>query len=160
MAYHLDLHSLLRMILLRTARRSISCPTHGATQLRYLALIRHSKSQTRVHMQPSELPEITVQELKSLIDMNEKFVLLDVRKDWEYSIVNLGGRLIPLDELLDRIDELSGHENDLVVVHCRSGGRSAQAVLHLLASGFSNVKNLAGGTLAWSKEIDPTKPTY
>ena len=111
-------------------------------------------------MQPSDLPEISVQELKALRDRNETFLLLDVRKDWEYDIVNLEGTLIPLDELMDRLDELAGHENDLVVVHCRSGGRSAQAVMYLVASGFTNVKNLAGGTLAWSREIDPSMPTY
>ena len=111
-------------------------------------------------MQPSDLPEITVQELKALQDRNETFLLLDVRKDWEYDIVNLEGTLIPLYELMDRLDELAGHENDLVVVHCRSGGRSAQAVMYLVASGFTNVKNLAGGTLAWSREIDPSMPTY
>lgn len=93
-------------------------------------------------------------------DSQDDFLLLDVRKNFEYKIVNLGGKLIPLDELMDRLDELAGHENNLVVVHCRSGGRSAQAVMYLLAAGFNNVKNLAGGTLAWSREIDPTMPTY
>ena len=93
-------------------------------------------------------------------DGNEEFVLLDVRKDWEYKIVNLGGKLIPLGELTDRLDELSGHEDDVVVVHCRSGGRSAQAVMQLQAAGFTKATNLAGGTLAWSREIDPSAPTY
>ena len=111
-------------------------------------------------MQPSDLPEITVQELKAMRDNDEDFILLDVRKDWEYDIANLGGKLISLDELSDRLDDLVGHENDLIVVHCRSGGRSAQAVMFLLAAGFSKATNLAGGTLAWSKDIDPDLPTY
>ena len=107
-----------------------------------------------------QLPEITVHELKSMLDNGEDFLLLDVRKEYEYKIVNLGGKLIPLKELVDRLDEITEHENDLIVVHCRSGGRSAQAVMFLLAAGFKNVKNLTGGTLAWSREIDPSMPIY
>ena len=107
------------------------------------------------------VPEITVQELRHLIDENQQPFILDVREEWEYSIANLGGHLIPLKQLSDRIDELERHQEDeLIVVHCRSGGRSAQAVRFLNAAGYANVKNLRGGTLAWSKEIDPSLPTY
>lgn len=107
------------------------------------------------------VPEITVQELKHLIDKNEQLFILDVREEWEYSTVNLGGHLIPLKQLSDRLDELESHrEDNIIVVHCRSGGRSAQAVRFLHAVGLTNTKNLRGGTLAWSKEIDSSYPTY
>ncbi len=109
----------------------------------------------------NHVPEITVQELKQLIDQNQQPFLLDVREEWEYSTVNLGGHLIPLKQLSDRLDELEPHrEDDLIIVHCRSGGRSAQAVRFLHAVGLTNTKNLRGGTLAWSKEIDPSYPAY
>ncbi|MCY4233615.1 MAG: rhodanese-like domain-containing protein [Bacteroidetes bacterium] len=107
------------------------------------------------------VPEISVQELKQLIDSNQKPFILDVREDWEYSIANLDGYLIPLNELVDRVDEIEKqHDESLIVVHCRSGGRSAEAVRFLNAAGITNAKNLRGGTLAWSKEIDPSLPTY
>ncbi len=109
----------------------------------------------------NHVPEITVQELKHLIDNNEQPFILDVREEWEYSTVNLGGHLIPLKQLSDRLDELEPHrEDNMIVVHCRSGGRSAQAVRFLHAVGLTNTKNLRGGTLAWSKEIDSNYPTY
>ncbi len=107
------------------------------------------------------VPEITVQELKYLMDNNQKPFILDVREEWEYTIANLGGHLIPLCELVDRMEELDKYRDDnLMVVHCRSGGRSAQAVRFLNAAGHLNATNLRGGTLAWSKEIDTNLPSY
>ncbi|MCY3999587.1 MAG: rhodanese-like domain-containing protein [Bacteroidetes bacterium] len=108
------------------------------------------------------VPEISVQELKQLLDNNQKPFVLDVRQEFEYSIANLGGHLIPLNQLSDRLNELDEHlaSDQLTVVHCRSGVRSAQAVRFLHAVGYTNTKNLRGGILAWSKEIDPSIPTY
>ncbi|MCY4674545.1 MAG: rhodanese-like domain-containing protein [Bacteroidetes bacterium] len=107
------------------------------------------------------VPEITVRELKQLLDENKRPFILDVREESEYAIANLGGYLIPLGELVDHVEELKKHcDDELIVVHCRSGGRSAQAVRFLHAAGLLNAKNLRGGTLAWSKEIDPSLPTY
>lgn len=107
------------------------------------------------------VPELSVHELKTLMDENNLPFILDVREEWEYETANLGGYLIPLGQLSDRLDELESHQDDdLIVVHCKSGGRSAQAVRFLEAVGYPNVKNLRGGTLAWSKEIDPELPTY
>ena len=106
------------------------------------------------------VPEITVQELKAKMDADDTPFVLDVRSSKEYETANIGGTLIPLDEVGDRIDELKPYMNSPVVVHCRSGARSARAVMMLQAFGFADVKNLRGGTLAWSKEIDPSVPTY
>ncbi len=108
----------------------------------------------------TSVPEITVHELKALIDAGKTPFILDVREPKEYEIANLGGNLMPLGEIVNRMDELRQHKNEHVVVHCRSGGRGAQATRFLLAAGFTNVQNLRGGTLAWSKEIDPSVPTY
>lgn len=109
---------------------------------------------------PPSVPEITVQELKAMQEQGETPLILDVREEHEYAIANLDGTLIPLQQLPNRLDELEDRRDELIVVHCRSGGRSAQAVQYLRAFGFENAKNLKGGILAWSREIDPTMPTY
>ena len=132
---------------------------------------RFATVRRRVRLRPPEpitppmsdpsIPEITVQELNAMLDAGQSPFILDVREEREYAIANLGGHLIPLGQLVDHVDELMAHQDDpVVVVHCRSGGRSAQAVRFLQACGMPNVKNLRGGTLAWSKEIDPSVPTY
>ena len=99
------------------------------------------------------MTDITVQELKKLKDEKADFFLLDVRDPFEYDIANLEGHLIPLRELPDRLDELNPEQ--LIVVHCKMGGRSSQAVAYLQANGFNNVRNLKGGILAWINEIEP-----
>jgi len=107
------------------------------------------------------VPEITVRELKERLDRGERPFILDVRRQNEYDIANLDGELIPLDELPRRLDELEAHrEDDLLVVHCRTGGRSERAVELLRREGFSGAVNLKGGTHAWSDDIDPSMPKY
>ena len=108
----------------------------------------------------TSVQEITVHELKALMDADQTPFILDVREEKEYKIANLNGHLVPLKKIVDRMNELEPYKNDLVVVHCRSGGRSVQATKFLQAIGFKNVRNLRGGTLAWSKEIDPSVPAY
>lgn len=108
----------------------------------------------------ANVPEITVQELKALMDSGETLFILDVREPHEYDIANLNGILIPLQQLPHRLDEIEDHREEQVVVYCRSGARSAQAVQYLQAMGFDQAVNLKGGVLAWSKEIDPSMPTY
>jgi len=121
-----------------------------------------SKSIPMAERSDSLVPEITVQELKDLLDDHQNPFILDVRQESEYSIANLGGYLIPLNQLCDRLSELEQQtpSDSLVVVHCRSGVRSAQAVRFLHAVGYTNSKNLRGGILAWSKEIDSSIPCY
>lgn len=106
----------------------------------------------------SRVPEIGVEELKRRLDNKDDVFVLDVREPHEYQICNLGGHLIPLGQLPMRIDELEKDRE--IVVHCRSGKRSADAVEVLRANGFSKVWNLAGGILAWADKIDPTMPKY
>ena len=102
--------------------------------------------------------EITPEELKQRLDRGEKTFILDVREPYEYSIVNLGGHLIPLGELPKRVKEIDSSED--IVVYCRTGARSARAVQFLRQAGFKKVKNLVGGIDAWAQRIDKTMPRY
>ncbi|MGF7042153.1 rhodanese-like domain-containing protein [Mucilaginibacter lappiensis] len=102
--------------------------------------------------------EITVQELKEKIDSGEDFQLIDVREDFEFETSNLGGQLIPLGGILIEADKVS--RNKPVVVMCRSGKRSAAAIMQLQQLGYTNLSNLQGGILAWAAEIDPTLNVY
>lgn len=102
--------------------------------------------------------EITVQELKEKIDKGEDFQLIDVREDFEYETSNLGGQLIPLGGILIEAEKIN--KDKPVVVMCRSGKRSAAAIMQLEQRGFTNLYNLNGGILAWAAEIDPTLNVY
>ena len=104
------------------------------------------------------IPEISVEELKRRKDAGEDLFVLDVREPHEYQICNLQGHLIPLGQLPQRVNELDPERE--IVVHCRSGKRSADAVDFLQKQGFEKVKNLAGGILAWADKIDPKMPKY
>ena len=103
--------------------------------------------------------ETTVRELKARIDGGQSPVILDVREPPEAAICRLpGARLIPLGELARRLGELDrGAE---IVVHCKSGARSAKAVALLREKGFTRASNLTGGILSWINEIDPSLPRY
>jgi len=95
------------------------------------------------------MKDITVQELKKKIENQEDFFLLDVREQMEYDLFNLNAKLIPLGELSNHLKELEEYKNKEVIVHCRSGKRSGVAKTLMVRQGFSNVKNLLGGVLAW-----------
>jgi len=102
--------------------------------------------------------DISVEELKRLREERADVVLIDVREPREYEICDLGGRLIPLASLAGHLDELDRDAH--IVVHCRSGGRSATAVKAMRAAGFQNAWNLNGGILAWIDRIDPSLTKY
>lgn len=93
--------------------------------------------------------DITVQELKTKLDNKENFVFIDVREQYEYDEFNIGAKLIPLGNIQAALEDLEDHKNDEIVVHCRSGARSAGAQQLMQAAGFTNVRNLTGGVLAW-----------
>ncbi|SDM83224.1 rhodanese-like domain-containing protein [Siphonobacter aquaeclarae] len=95
--------------------------------------------------------DITVQELKERLDKGEKLNLIDVRNPDEYEEQNIGGLLIPLGDLPDRIEEIENLKDEEVLIHCRSGARSARAQQFLEAQGFTNVRNVLGGILAWNE---------
>ena len=104
------------------------------------------------------MKEISVQELKEKIDKGEDFQLIDVREDFEYETSNIGGVLIPLGGIMIEADKID--KNKPVVVMCRSGKRSAAAIMQLEQHGYTNLSNLKGGILAWQAEIDPTINVY
>lgn len=106
----------------------------------------------------SGIPEISVEELKQRLDAKDDLFILDVREPHEYKICNINGYLIPLNDLPKRVSELDSSKD--MVVHCRSGGRSAKAVEFLQKAGFTKAKNLTGGILAWADRIDPKVPKY
>jgi adenylyltransferase/sulfurtransferase len=105
------------------------------------------------------IPTMTVSELKQKLDNHDKFVLLDVREPFEWDICHLDqAKLIPLGQLPSRMSELDSA--DEIVIHCKSGGRSAKAVRLLQEAGFSKLHNVEGGITAWAEEIDPSVPKY
>jgi sulfur-carrier protein adenylyltransferase/sulfurtransferase len=107
---------------------------------------------------PTHMADMTVEELKQRLDRGDDLFVLDVREPHEYQIANIGGHLIPLNDLPKRVSELDSSKD--IVVHCKMGGRSAKAADFLRQSGFSRVHNLAGGINAWAERIDPKVPKY
>lgn len=107
----------------------------------------------------SDVPTMTVHELKQLRDAGDDHFLLDVREPHEQAICRIeGAKLIPLGELENRTAELPSGKR--ILIHCKSGGRSARAVSKLRELGFENVWNISGGIIAWAREIDPTMAEY
>ena len=108
--------------------------------------------------QKTIVKEITVQELKFLFDSKKDYQLIDVREQFERDIANIGGKLIPLGEIYSQITEIK--KDKQVIIYCRSGRRSAEAVTILeKATGHGRLYNLKGGILAWAAEIDETVST-
>jgi molybdopterin/thiamine biosynthesis adenylyltransferase/rhodanese-related sulfurtransferase len=106
----------------------------------------------------TDVPAMTVEELKQQLDSKKDVFILDVREPHEYQICNLNGYLIPLGDLPKRVHELDSSRD--IVAHCRSGVRSGKAVTFLRQAGFKKVHNLTGGILAWADQIDPKMPKY
>jgi adenylyltransferase/sulfurtransferase len=103
--------------------------------------------------------ETSVEELKTRLDRGEKVFILDVRNPEEIHICRIPGTIvIPLPELPQRFRELD--RNQEMVVHCKSGMRSAKAIAFLRQQGFTKLKNLKGGILAWADRIDRTIAKY
>lgn len=102
--------------------------------------------------------DVSVEQLQALRSGAGEFRLIDVREQAEYDVCEIGGELIPLGTLAGRMDELDRSAH--IVVHCKTGGRSAQAVKAMRKAGFENVWNVQGGILAWIDRIDPTLTRY
>lgn len=98
------------------------------------------------------MKEITATELKQLKDNKIDFQLIDVREEYEFDEVNINGELIPMGDIMDNLDKIS--KDKQVVVHCRSGKRSATVIGALENQhGFTNLYNLKGGILAYIEEV-------
>ncbi|MCX7868839.1 MAG: molybdopterin-synthase adenylyltransferase MoeB [Terrimicrobiaceae bacterium] len=107
----------------------------------------------------ADVPEMTVEELSARIRRGEAPVVVDVRERFEWEINRLpGARLIPMSELHERMSELDSSEE--MVLYCKLGPRSAEAIRQLQAAGFAKVWNLEGGIAAWAERVDPAMPRY
>lgn len=95
------------------------------------------------------MQDITVLELKARLDQGETPMIIDVREPWEFEEFNIQGKLIPLSELPGQLDSLAEYKDSEIIVHCRSGARSATAKAFLAQQGFANVRNLLGGMMDW-----------
>jgi rhodanese-related sulfurtransferase len=96
---------------------------------------------------------ITVSELKQKIDSKEDIQLIDVREPYEHSGFNIGGKLIPLGEIVQHIDKIATDKP--VILYCRKGIRSQVAIQRLQEKfPFTNLINLIGGTEAWKKQLN------
>ena len=147
-------------------RRNPECPVCGDDPT-VTALIDYDEfcAPGERHMDASQgsnaIPHITPAELKQRLDAGEKLTIIDVREPFEWDIANLGAfgaRLIPLDQVLDRKAEIDPDTD--VVVHCRSGSRSAGAIRQLRSHGYERLMNLKGGIRGWAEDVDPSMPTY
>jgi len=97
---------------------------------------------------------ISVEEIKKRLDAGESLHLVDVREPHEHADFNIGGILLPLGQVQQMdIDDIEPWKSDEVIVYCRSGNRSGMASMMLESAGFTNVKNLTGGMLAWQERI-------
>jgi adenylyltransferase/sulfurtransferase len=104
--------------------------------------------------------EVTASDLKAEMDAGEDIQLIDVRQPDEYAFARIeGAKLIPLGEIISRMNEIDPARN--TVVHCKMGGRSARAIEALQRAGFvGRLRNLRGGITAWSNDVDPRVPKY
>ena len=144
-------------------RKDPDCPACGehptVTELiDYEQFCGISPAASAAAMTPEE-GEATVEELKSRLDRQDPFLLLDVREPQEFEICRIPGSvLIPLGDLASRLSELEGRDD--MIVHCKSGVRSGKAVRLLREAGYGKARNLTGGILAWIDRIAPTLPKY
>jgi rhodanese-related sulfurtransferase len=101
------------------------------------------------------MQNITVEELKSRIDSGENLMIIDVREPDEYAAYNIGATLYPLGKILNmQLDELDEYKDKELIVHCQAGKRSMQACMVLEQVGFTNVKNVTGGIMAWKAKFN------
>lgn len=144
-------------------RKNPDCPICGTnptvTQLidyqQFCGIVPESKQEKAVK---NGIPQLSVKELKRRLDAGEDLLILDVREPYEYQIANIGGVLIPQNDVPKRLAEID-RERD-IVVQCRSGARSQRIAEFLAQAGYPKVVNLAGGILAWADEIDPKMQKY
>lgn len=109
-----------------------------------------------------QLPsEIDVTSVKRMLDENAEFLLLDCRTVEEAEMVSIAGsKLVPMDQLPDRVAELELHKRGRIVVYCHLGGRSQMVTEWLRQQGFQNAQNMTGGIDAWAIQVDSRLPRY
>jgi rhodanese-related sulfurtransferase len=103
------------------------------------------------------MKDITVQQLKQKIVDKESPILIDVREPMEYQMFNIGAELIPLGGLVQQLDRYEEQKDTEIIVLCRSGARSGTAKVLMERAGFTKVRNLTGGMLAWIEMEEGSK---
>jgi len=144
-------------------RKNPECPACGENPTvkelidyeHFCGIVPESKEEKSVK---NGIPQLSVKDLKQRIDAGEDVFILDVREPYEYQIAQIGGKLIPQNDVPQRLAEIPRDRE--IVVQCRSGARSQRIAEFLKQSGYPQVVNLAGGILAWSDEIDPKIQKY
>lgn len=144
-------------------RKNRECPVCGDNPTvkelidyeHFCGIVPESKEEKTVK---NGIPQLSVKELKKRLDAGEDVFVLDVREPYEYQIAQIGGKLIPQNDVPQRLGEIPRDRE--IVVHCRSGARSQKIAEFLKQSGYTQAVNLAGGILAWSDEIDPKVQKY
>jgi molybdopterin/thiamine biosynthesis adenylyltransferase/rhodanese-related sulfurtransferase len=144
-------------------RKNPECPVCGENPTvkelidyqHFCGIVPESKEEKAVK---NGIPQLSVKDLKRRIDAGEDVFILDVREPYEYQIAQIGGKLIPQNDVPQRLSEIPRDRE--IVVQCRSGARSQKIAEFLKQSGYQQVVNLAGGILAWSDEIDPRIQKY
>ena len=144
-------------------RKNPECPVCGDNPTvkelidyqHFCGIVPESKEEKAVK---NGIPQLSVKDLKQRIDAGEDVFILDVREPYEYQIAQIGGKLIPQNDVPQRLAEIPRDRE--IVVQCRSGARSQKIAEFLKQSGYTQVVNLAGGILAWSDEIDPRVQKY
>ncbi len=101
--------------------------------------------------------DITVKELKEKMANEDGFILIDVREPHEHADFDIGGNLIPLGDVPNALADLEEYKDREIIVYCRSGRRSASAQAFMQQNGFTYVRNLEGGMLAWEEAFGRTK---
>ena len=144
-------------------RKTPRCPICGPNRTIHALIDYHEFCGVRgaepAEPTPAAGGAITPLELKALLDRGERPFILDVRNPEEIAICRIAGStVIPLPELPQRLGELD--RATPMIVHCKSGVRSAKAIKLLEAEGFTGLRNLTGGILAWVKDVDPSQPVY
>jgi adenylyltransferase/sulfurtransferase len=144
-------------------RKNPECPVCGANPtvtelIDYQQFCGIEPAPQQPAAEKNGIPQLSVRDLKKRVDAGEDLFILDVREPFEYQIANIGGKLIPQNEVPGRLGEID--RNREVIVQCKSGGRSQKVAEFLKQSGYDRVVNLSGGITAWSAEIDPKVPKY
>jgi sulfur-carrier protein adenylyltransferase/sulfurtransferase len=143
-------------------RKSPDCPICGPNRTIHQLIDYHQFCGVSATVSTNSVPahgEITPVEVKAKLDRGDNFVLIDVREVHEYQICRIASaQLIPLGEIPKRLNEIDPAAE--IVVHCKSGVRSAKAQGILREAGYRTVLNMTGGILAWSDKVDPSVPKY
>jgi len=105
--------------------------------------------------------EITIDDVKKLIDSEADFLFLDCRQESEYETASIeGATLLPMGEIAQRVEELEEHKQRQIVIHCHHGGRSLRVAQWLRQQGFEHAQSMMGGIDGWSQQIDESIPRY